>query len=489
MKKLPLFLAALLAAAPLTACGSDASTDTTADSVAGDTTPAETAEHSGVPAGTDLGEETINIWYTTKAASVAETFVDIAGELTGETLDDAIFNANRAVEGRLNCKLNYFNSGVSTSNTGAEVTKLVMADDTSYDLFHLVQWNSVKLATEGLYMNLFGAPYFDFDKPWWDRDYMDALTMGNDRVFMMVGDYAVDRTRCLGCVFYNKAMFEDFYGNPDGLYQEVLDKTWTWERLQQISADVYSDINNDGKTNLGDRLGFAINDYNNIDILYFGADVKISERDEDGNPYLVINNEHTVDVYDKLYKLVYETEGGYPYSGVYNYNADVEARNYFIEGNHMFQFGFFYTAEAMREMKDDYGIIPAPLFDASQEDYVSTTHDIMRMMAVPSNCTKFDAVCAVMEELAFEGYKNVLPEYYDLLLKYKYARDDASAAMIDLIRDGCTIDTANIFGFTVVNPRTTIQEKTADFASKYAAGEAAAIEKIEDYIELFNDIE
>ncbi|MBQ8510431.1 MAG: hypothetical protein IJ493_11050 [Clostridia bacterium] len=462
-------------------------TTTSADS----TTAADTGNSSGVPAGLDLQGETINIWYTTKASSVAETFIDIAGELTGDILDDAIYNANKAVEDRLNVNLNYYNSQTPTSNTGTEVQKLLLADDTTYDLYHVVQWNASTLAAEGLYLNVKDAPYLSLDKPWWDGEYMKEMTIGEDCLYALVGDYAVDRTRCLGNVYYNKSMYEDFYGDPDGLYQKVIDGDWTWEMLRDICAEVWSDINGNGSADREDRLGACLNNYNNLDGFFWGTGSRATDRDKDDNPVLVVNNERVINIIEDMYSLCFETDGIFFSGGAYE--DDVKNRTKFEEGSSMFLFGFFYTAEAMRDMSADYGIVPFPKYDEDQETYTSTVHNIIRLMVLPYNCQKVDAVCAVLEELSFEGYNNVLPSYYDVLMKNKYARDDVSASMIDIIRDNCTMDIALIYN-TAFNGmgmiyRTLMQAKSSDFSSEYAKRLTAAETSIASFVEQFRSVE
>ncbi len=469
-------------------CGSvtppDDSTAPASTTSAADTEPAIT---SGVPAGMDLGEEEINIWSFAKAASAVETFVDIAGEMTGDVLDDAVFNLNRAVEERLRCDLIFHDTGASSSETADFVKTMVLADDTAYDLYHVIQYNAAPLAADGIFLNIADAPYLSLDERWWDGAYMKEMTVSEDHLFALVGDYAIDRTRCLSAVFYNKALYNDFYGNPDGLYEEVLEGKWTYDRLREISAEVYSDLNNNGKTDMADRLGFPVNGTNNMDALFYGADVRVTERGDDDIPSLVLNSEHTIQAVNKLYSLVYETEGG-----LYS-TAAMDNLTHFIDGKSMFHFAFFYTAEAMRDMRDDYGIVPMPKLDETQENYVSTVHDIMRMMVLPANCTKVDSVCAVLEEMSFEGWQNLLPVYYEVALKDKYVRDDASAAMLDLIRDTCRTDIAYVyrdpFGNMGYITRKLIQNEKSDFASEYAANESFAKDSIDQFVDKFLSVE
>ena len=489
-RTLTLILAALLAALPIVSCGDTPApiSDDGSTTSGGDTTTAEApAETSGVPDSLDLGEKTISIWYTTNSVSVAETYVDLNPELTGDVIDDTTFNMNKAVETKLNCTLEFTNSQVQTSATGAEVEKLVLAGDDTYDLYHVVQWNGAKYAGEGYYKNMANAPYISYDKPWWDYKYMKEMTIGEDKIFCLTGDFGIDRTRCLNCFYYNKSMYNDFYKDPDGLYEEVINGTWTWDRLRKISAEVYSDLNNDGKTSRDDRLGLCINDYFHLDSFFYATGARATTREKDDTPKIILNNERVVSIMQDLYKLVFETEGVY-FTGP-DYAEDVLNRQHFADGNSMFLPGFFYSAEALREMKDDYGIVPFPKYNEEQENYVSDVHDIVRLMVVPVTCNKVDEVAAVLEEMAFYGYNNLLPAFYNVVMKNKYARDDVSAEMLDIIRDNCSPEFAHIndFGSIGYLQRKLIQAKTSDFASTYAQYYPNAQEQLDKFVKVFRE--
>ena len=157
----------------------------------------------------------------------------------------------------------------------------------------------------------------------------------------------------------------------------------------------------------------------------------------------------------------------------------------------LFLFGQLQTAEYLRDMKQDYGVIPTPKYDKEQENYYSCMFEVMRFMALPYNCQKAESVCAMLEEMAFEGYETVRPVYYETVLKNKYARDDLSAQMIDLVHDGLHTDIALVYltnwAQVTLLTRDTMKstKKPVDFASRYAKLELRAVKEGEKLIEQF----
>lgn len=475
-------------------CGDNKPTAPTETKPSSAVTEAETAEDkvrtekSGVPAGTDFGGESVNIWYTTFGTQ----YTDLVGEQSGDVLDDAIYTQNLGVEETLNCKLNYQNSGVDQRNVNDAISKLLLADVTDYDLYHATQWSGGKLVVQGLYMNVADSPYISFDKPWWDLNYMKEMSIGNDKIFTLVGDYAIDRTRYLTCCYYNKRMYADYYGDADGLYQVVLDGKWTYDKLAEVSQEVFIDLDGNGKTDREDQIGTTLCWNDDIMSLMYCTGMRITRRDNDDLPYLVMNEERNFEVITKLYELARKTTGIFYGNEIEVTEAELNSAK-FSEGTSLLMFGQFTAAEWLREMKDDYGIVPIPKFNEAQDHYYSSMYEVMRFMSVPYNCQKVDMACAAMEELSYNGYYDVLPVYYNLVLKNKYARDSASGEMIDLIRDNLTADIAVIYGSGFSNlcyePRELIRSNKSDFASVYAKKEKWALKESTKLIEAFLSIE
>lgn len=350
---------------------------------------------------------------------------------------------------------------------------------------NIVQYGAGYLCAEGLYYNMMDAPYIDFTNPWWDYEYMKEMTVGEDKLYLLVGDFSLDRTRTLNCVFYNKRIFSDFYKEEDGLYKEVIDGKWTIDRMAEISKMTYDDLNRNDTVDPDDMLGCIANTDNSLDNLFYGMGAKVTSRDENGIPYFTMTTEHIADVCNKLYSFFCETEG------VHKFSDRNEIIPTFTESRSTFMLGFLYDTdtELMRSMNDNYGILPSPKYDESQNEYITGRHNVMRDMVLPINCKKVNAVCAMLEEMGYRSYVDLIPKYYEQALKQKYARDELSGQMIDIIRNNCSTDFAYIYGDycnTVgLLHRTMISESLSSISSLYAERESKAKEMMQTLINQF----
>ena len=74
-----------------------------------------------------------------------------------------------------------------------------------------------------MFVNAYEMEHIDFEQPWWINDYMDELALGSDYRYIMVSDFNTQAISYLRTNFFNKKLYEDLYGNPNELYQKVLD--------------------------------------------------------------------------------------------------------------------------------------------------------------------------------------------------------------------------------------------------------------------------
>ena len=147
-------------------------------------------------------------------------------------------------------------------------------------------------------------------------------------------------------------------------------------------------------------------------------------------------NGHLVNVIQSLYGI---------FNSDYIYmpgNSDDDtAMKLFAQGNALFAMTKFYNAEVyLTSMEEDYYVIPMPKYERGQDGYRTLLHDGVNVFGISYVSSQKAACAALLEVMASESYRTVVPVYYDEVLKYRYTTDPDSSSMIDEIRNGIYVD-------------------------------------------------
>ena len=488
-------LALLTAAGVLASCGESG---TPAQDTAPATEPTAVTEETAdpndrsfikdnLPDDLDFGGKTFAFLCT----SVSKNEKDYAGpaEQTGEIVEDAVLARNASVADRLNIKFQYDAQELDGSTAPDTIKKLVMAGDSSYDAFIAIQWGITKIVTDNCLYNVNDLKYLDFSQPWWNNFYMDELTISKDCRFFLVGDFDLDMLEWARALFYNKVMYANYFDEGDGLYREVLDGKWTIDRMAELCKAVYIDYNNDAKYDIDDQLGFiTYGTMSSADAFVYATDLSFSQRTPDGLVELALMNERAVTLAEKINNLFWQ-------SGTYsnlNISSSDEMASAFKSGRVLFlgnsSLG---TAKSLRDMKDDFGFLPFPKFDESQEGYRALVHDAVLLSCVSAASENTDIAGAVFEALNAETYRSVTPVWYETALKVKYSRDEISTEMIDLIHDSITTNFLFAYNYALNNAgllfRELITKNSTDYASLVKKNEKGAQKAMDKLVAAFTE--
>ena len=470
-------------------CGGDA--PSVGDTAAAETTPAETKAEvlaSGVPDTLDLDGETITIYNAPNNDGLA-WLADISEE-TGDTVEDAIYRRNLAVQEKLNCSLEFIHGKLSDQPNHLRST--ILAGDDVYDFCIGTQWKFLPLTTEGVFANLMDAPYIDIDEPWWATEYINTINFGKNSRYYLAGDIHLSYLRFLGCIFYNKTVMNSFHGNPNLPYELVSDGKWTIDKFTELSKGVYSDLNGNGQSDEADRFGYAVMQSISGEHMYYNMGAQTIVMDEKGTPTLEPVTERSVKIAEKMYQLYHESPESMFLKPVL---SDIETKmtQKLAADELMFAPGILYLSDFLRDMKSDYGIIPYPKYDEADE-YRTLVHDSFSVTFVPITSDR-DKAAAVIEEMGFQGYMETSPAYFNVALKGKYMRDGEGDAIeiIDMIRANAYTDIGYAYNYAIDNAglliRNLMGSKQSNLTTAWAAVETSAKTKLTALIEAYNAIE
>lgn len=212
-KKWKSILALLLAALMLASCGSGTETETTgADTSSSADTETEEVTETAEPFGVekaDFGGVDVNILLAGNWS-----FDDfIAEELTGEAINDARYNVNRAVEELLGVTIQVDNqSGGASGGTGTGyklIDNMVMAGTSDYDFGSIGCYDVCTLSYNGRLLDLNKVENIDLERSWWDQKANEHLSI-RGKMFFSTGDAQILDNDCTYCFLFNKQVVEDF---------------------------------------------------------------------------------------------------------------------------------------------------------------------------------------------------------------------------------------------------------------------------------------
>ena len=478
-----LLLAAILLI-QLIACGQDGSasslpdSDGTAASAEPDTTtvPEETVVPLGIEK-EDNGGRDFHILVPT------EKNYEFVTESNGEVVNDAMLARSQKAEELFNIRFSYQYEpgGWDTRDPYNKIiSSAVLAGDSAYDIATGYIVCTLPLYMKGVFIDLASVPSIDLDNQWWMRDLYSDLNIGG-KLYCVFGDGNLSVYKDCSIVYFNKQVLDDFgLENP---YELVRSSTWTMPKMLEMSETVKADLNGDSKIDKdNDRIG-AYGQGVPMRAFQTALDVKIFDTGENGERIVVGLTDRLVTAYE-LVNNFYHREDLYAEFNAVDFPTFTSI---LAENRALFHMSYLNVLEGdvMRNMEADFGLVPYPKLDESQEKYKAQIGTATNVMFMPKTVSDPALSGRVMEALNYYSMLEVIPTYYTVALQQKYTRDADVPEMLDIIREGMTMDFAFAYStcFSDPWPNTVMVQKDADMASYIAKAQPKWEKQIEKFIE------
>ena len=367
--------------------------------------------------------------YDEVGADVNEVWVE---ESDGTPLNDAIFARNLATEDLLGIKVTPIfadNDEIIRNQVQTEVT----AGTTDYDtVLNRMDYIGPQ-AESGLYLNL--MDHLDTSNPWWDKNIVDAFTLWNSKLYWISGDINVYDDFAVEVLFANKTILEE---NGFGLpYQDVLEGKWTIDRMYEMAKACEKDVDGNGKMVVGKDIVGHIECNDHIKHWIYAMGEKSCDIDSEGNLEVNILTESHISAVDTLFNYMVEKQ--------MTYTANWDQ---FFKGTVVFCGNMLGPINSLREMEDDFGVIPMAKKDEAQERYGNyVSNGWTTAYAVPMTNKDPDRTGIILEVLCGFSTDTVRSALYDVLFAAKLVRDTESVEMLDIIFDTKSYDWAVDFSW------------------------------------------
>ena len=402
----------------------------------------------------------------------------IADDMTGDVVNDAVFQRNAAVQDRLNVGMTVLPDISLNRHMGADVkirTSVRAASD-DYDLIANAMYSTMPLITENMFLPLNTLDYLDFSSPWYNPVFLEASGI-NGNVYAVMGDLAQSMISGSFVMFFNKTLLDEYFKGEINLYETVLEGRWTLDEMTSLCGQIYTDANGNSEADEGDVFGHFFTNTLTLgaDSFYGGAKLSFFLKDEDGSYVYNGCSERMILFTEKMHKLLFENNN----TLLTPDNGD-QIMDSMIGRHAVFTTWMLGGIDYLREMEDDFGIIPMPKLDEAQDINTAYAHDGSSAFTIPVTEQNPAMIAAFLEAMSAESYRTVTPAYFETAIKVKYSRDSETAKMLDMVVSGIYLDFSYIFGQSLVTTGTPI-----DIVRKLLSGStecenaASALAKVE----------
>ena len=404
----------------------------------------------------DLGGFELNL--LTVKSGMWNMHTDIAPTVyNGETINSAVYERNETVNSLYNAKI--------TAHEDAEYYHMVErfgADQLSgeyiYDAAYVEGSSVMSLITQDSLKNLYEVPELQLDQEWWSQLVKKEATLGSGKystLYFTQSNLSLTAFDLTWCVYFNKDVHEE--NQIEDLYSLVKNGQWTIEKMRVIAHDAASLNTDDSFAYSADGTAFyGITTYwNGVKALLDGGDVAFVSKNSDGDPVSNISAERHINLAQDLANMLGEA-GTFTNGGPSDDPASTSgnASDYIkIFNAHRSLFCIAEVKSSVSDFKSysgDFGVLPLPKYDEIQAEYRSWVNYLAPVLVLLSTAdeTTLHNTAVLLDALSFYSDRDVLPIYYDTVLKGRGAKDAESLEMLDYINRTKSFDASIAYGWS-----------------------------------------
>ncbi|MBQ8551283.1 MAG: extracellular solute-binding protein [Clostridia bacterium] len=441
MKRTFSALLALSLMLSLSACQSDDGTaDTTPTDTDTQTVTAATTEvdiYAELPTGDFTGEEFV---FANEIGSGSWSILMLDCENTGEVLDSAVFNRNRAVEEKLGITIKVEEYATGGALLDA-LNRNVMANEDPYDVYDIPANVVAPLILQDYFVDV-DTLGLDLEKPWWNDTVMDSLSF-NDTCYSIAGDLSIMLWEASYGLVYNKDMAERL-GIPDQ-YELVKDGKFTLDSVYEAMSLAYQDDGN-SEVDSADTFGMT----GNLRLMTYSmiaGGESIIPKDSDGLPYFEAPSERLIEMYEKIFDVYFDNTNVCLANKLVFKDKSKNWHSIFTDGQALYYFEPIGSNVKLRDVNFDFVFLPMPKYDEAQAEYITPILQFAHTMHVTKANDNHEMISVVLENLAAESHRNVRPAYFEKVLEGKRTSDDRDIEMFDIIFDNQVFNPAAVYNW------------------------------------------
>ena len=373
--------------------------------------------------------------------------LDYEGE-TGDTIQDAVYNRARNTEERFHITLAIEKKPYL--ELSSSLNKVIMSGEALYDAAYIPLSTSPAplLGKNGL--NLYDIDSMHLEDEWWHRLFIEETTLFGNTLYAMPDFCNLMGYTRVSALAFNKKLLDTYdLGVP---YDLVREGKWTLDKMREYIAQV---VNLNGDASFADSgkttnavYGYGAQHEGHVSTLMVSGGESLVVTDALGVPAMRADLTVLESTYAKL-AATFSTEGFGLMKNGEDYSGDGSAADLFSAGRLLFRtidIGEC-AAEFFRKYEFEYGVLPNPKIDETQDAYHSAISEYTLSLVVPITAADPEMTGSVINYMSYLGKTEIIPELQTALC-YKGMRDDDSIEMMDIIMNSIYLDLGYVQSWT-----------------------------------------
>ncbi len=416
-----LFLVSLILASVFTSCAEKPSDDTQesvieSESSSESESETETTWIDTLPTEIYYEDYSFNIGVSTPY-EYQECDIIFEEVALGDIVDEAVYNRNRLAEEKLGIVISAESMCDNWEQSLRTIQSLTSSGDNPYDVFCMSLHYSLLCSIQGLFVELGTVDTLDLTQSWWDQSTTEMHRVGSNSLYFVNGDINYLDDYATACLIFDKQLADEYH--IPNLYELVKSGAWTYDKFHEFVQLVY--------TEGGDTYGY----YDNSGIVLHmicGFREHLIVIDETGLAS-VNTSERCFDIVDKIINEMCGEQS--PASFIEYYQRGEPSTDKIL-----FSFSKIGDINLKRATERDFGIIPYPKYDETQQEY-GTMYDTAYGTAynIPIDNTELDRTGYILDVMGYYSHDTIHESVIEKSVLVRNVRDEDSAEMIELLFD------------------------------------------------------
>ena len=369
-------------------------------------------------------------------------------DIGNDAIYDATYRRNLQTETDLGIELDWYKQTNSNYPKSVQfvdrLTARVADPNTPVDIiisgvrsmpFFLVEGHLTELNTY--------SDSLDLEKAWWPKNIQDAIAIKGNLYFVS-GDIAASLLQCMTVLFVNKTMLEQRGHNYIELMEKVKTYQWTLDDLIALTENTYMDLDTVVGPSEGDQFGL-ITLYYHSDALYTGLGYNyMVKSNKDEEAFRFSSNMTTATVSNYVQKMKdWQLDNDF-----YMKYLDPQEAGFAETFNHGLSLFLLHRAAYGFELqKTDikYAVLPAPALDKAQGEYFVNVNSSYSVYGICKSSLDYDLSAQTLQVLGYHAFSTTTPAVFEVSFQGKFAKDDYTIEMFDIIRESIVFDTGRVY--------------------------------------------